>query len=176
MLVPSLYQFFRRHIQQGFRERGLAEPATVDYVSDMLARFTDTAALYAIRDDRGVPLEHIAKLLVEARRTEGDDDSRPNPSRHAFILRHVGEYTLFMSGLFRERVQARGQLSYYMDHGRSAYSQTANFEVNPRRAQVFRNLYSNFERVSGALDYIRRVKFPMNAAASDTPLAPLWRL
>lgn len=174
MLVPSLYQFFRRHIQQGFGERGLAEPATVDYVSDVLTRFAQTSALYALRDATGAPLEHIAKILAEAE--PAAEDARPNRARRASVMRYLGEYTLFMSGLFRERVQARGQLSYYMDHGRSAYWQSADFEMNPRRAQLFRSLYTEFERVSGALDYVRREKFPMTPALTDTPLAALWRI
>lgn len=176
MLVPSLYQFFRRQVQHGFGERGLAEPATVDYVSDILARFAETSALYPIQDADGASLEYIAQFLAEYQRAQGGDQAPENRPRQAAIVRHLGEYTLFMSGLFRERLQARGQLGYYMDHGRSAFWQSADFERNPGRAQLFRRLYFNFERISGALDYVRRVQFPLKTVPSkDAPLLAMWR-
>lgn len=189
MLAPSLYQFFRRHVHQAFGEEGLNEPATIDYVSDVLARFAHTPALYAIRDANDVPIEHIAQMLVEWQRA-GED--RRDLSRQALIVRHVGEYSLFMSGLFRERLRARGQLNYYLDHGRSAYWQTADIEPNPRRSSVFRKLYYTLDRVCDSLDKLRRERLPLSdigvatTAASDDgdsrnqlanrPLAALWRM
>lgn len=177
MLSPTLYQFFRRHLQHAFGERGLAEPATVDYVSEVLTRFAYTPELYAVKDTDGIPLEHIAQFMLELRRAQGDDDRAADSPRQALITRHVGEYSLFMSGLFRERLAARGQLNYYLDHGRSAYWQTADFEPNPRLSQVFRRLYFNLEKISGALDHMRRVQFPLDAAThAAAPAQALWRM
>lgn len=176
MLAPSLYQFFRRHIHHAFSERGLDEPGSVDYIADVLTRFAHTPALYAVRDQAGVPLERIAHMLIEWRRAQGAEGPRGR-SRQALIMRHVGEYTLFMSGLFRERLQARGELNYYLDNGRTAYWQSADFEINPRRAQVFRRLYFNLDKVAGALDHVRRDRFPLSGTALDRPgpLGALWR-
>ena len=177
MLSPTLYQFFRRHLQHAFGERGLAEPATVDYVSEVLTRFAHTPELYAVKDTDGTPLEHIAQFMLELRRAQGDDDRAADSARQALITRHVGEYSLFMSGLFRERLAARGQLNYYLDHGRSAYWHTADFEPNPRLSQVFRRLYFNLEKISGALDHMRRVQFPLDAASkAAAPGQALWRM
>lgn len=175
MLTPTLYQFFRRQVQQAFGERGFTEPATIDYVSDLLTRFAQTPALFAIHNADDLPLEHIAHMLMEWRRAQGDEEAPPDSSRQALIVRHIAEYTLFMSGLFRERVEARGQLNYYLDHGRSAYWQTADFETNPKRSQVFRRLYFNLEKVANTLDYIRRVQFPLTNA-NATPALALWRM
>jgi len=179
MLVPTLYQFFRRHIQQGFKEHGLAaEPATVEYVSDILTRFARTPNLYAVHDADGAPLEHLGQFLIEYRRAQGLEEAPADRSRQVLLTRHLGEYALFMSGLFRERLQARGQLGYYLDHGRSAFGQSADFEANPKRAQVFRRLYLNFEPISGTLNYIRRAQFPMKSPvlALESPLVALWRM
>ncbi|HLQ24428.1 MAG TPA: hypothetical protein VK138_00960 [Acidiferrobacterales bacterium] len=179
MLVPTLYQFFRRHIQQGFKEHGLAaEPATVEYVSDILTRFARTPNLYAVHDADGAPLEHLGQFLIEYRRAQGLEEAPADRSRQVLLTRHLGEYALFMSGLFREHLQARGQLGYYLDHGRSAFGQSADFEANPKRAQVFRRLYLNFEPISGTLNYIRRAQFPMKSPvlALESPLVALWRM
>ncbi len=175
MLVPTLYQFFRRQVQQGFGERGIAEPATVDYVSDVLTRMAHTAALYPLRDAEGTPLERIAQFLLEWQRAEGLDGERADRSRQALITRHLAEYTLFMSGLFRERLQARGEVAYYIEHGRSAFWQTADYESNYKRKQVFRRLGVDFARVADTLDNMRRVQLPMTSSTATGGMAALWR-
>ena len=178
MLAPGLYPFFRRQLQHGFGERGLAEPATVDYVSDVLTRFAHTRALYLIQDADGAPIETVAGLLTEWHRTQGWDDTAPDRSREALVIRHLGEFTLFMSGLFRDRLRARGQLAYYIAQGRSAFWRCAAAEHNPRTAQVFRRLYGNFDQVADALDHIRHHRLPLSLQENGTvsPLGAVWRI
>lgn len=174
--MPGLYQFFHRHVERGFSEHGLGDPAVVDYVSDLLARFARTSALYAVKDAEGAPLERVAQVMMEIQRAQGlADDARPDRPREALLATHLGEYTLFMSGLFRERLKARGELNYYVEHGRSAYRHSAGLERNAQRARLFNRLYVTFDRISGTLDHIRREQFPMQAGPRDTPLTALWR-
>jgi hypothetical protein len=177
MLVPGLYSFFRRHMQSTLREQGLDEPATVDYVSDILTRFAHTRALYLIQDAQGSPVETIAGLLAEWHRAQGWDDARPDKPREALVARHLGEFSLFMSGLFRDRLRSRGQLAYYISQGRGAFWRCAAYEHNPRKAQVFQGLYGNFDRVSGALDHFRRQRVLLNPPEGGnlSPLTALWR-
>ncbi|HET9122913.1 MAG TPA: hypothetical protein VFN52_05360 [Acidiferrobacteraceae bacterium] len=173
MSTPTLYQFFRRKVEQGFGESGIREAGTVDYVSDLLTRFAHTSALYA-PDSRGRPLESVVQHLTE--HAEGEAERRDR-SRQVFIMRHLGEYTLFMSGLFRARLQARAQLGYYVDHGRSAYWTVADFEHNQSRARVFRRLYFDFERISDALDRLWHEHLPLTPTGRPgEPLAIVWRL
>lgn len=172
MLVPGLYQFFRRQLQHGFIEQGLTEPATVDYVSDVLTRFSHTRAFYLIQNADGAPIETIAGLLVEWQRSQGGEDTTPNRSREALVVRHLGEFTLFMSGLFRDRLRSRGQLAYYISQGRSAFWRCASSEHNPHQARIFRGLYGNFDRVAAALDHIRQHRLPL-ASSDGQPLSPL---
>jgi len=175
MLTPGLYQFFHRQIQYGFGMHGVGEPATVDYVSELLTRFAHTRALHIIQNAAGEPISNIAGLLIEWRRAQGWEDAPINRPREALIVRHIGEYSLFMSGLFRERLTARGELSYYLEQGRGAFWRCASFESDPSRARLFRYLYGAFDRVSGALDHVRRVQLPLPATASQTsPLTALW--
>ncbi|MDA8419857.1 MAG: hypothetical protein M0039_01180 [Pseudomonadota bacterium] len=176
MLVPGLYQFFHRQVQDGFGTQGVGEPAAVDYVSDLLTRFTQIRTFHAIRNASGEPVTSIAGLLAERRRTQGWDNARVDRPREALIVRHIGEYSLFMSGLFRDRLTARGQLGYYLDQGRSAFWHCASFESDPARIRLFRYLYGTFDRVSAALDHMRRIQLPLTPAnAPVSPLAALWR-
>lgn len=176
MLVPTLYQFFRRHVQRGFGEHGITEAATVDYVSEMLARFAHTSAWYPFRDRDDEPLERVAQFLLELQRTGEWGDERPDRAREIAVTRHLAEYALFMSGLFRDRLQARGQLAYYADHGRSAFRRSADYERNGNRAQVFRRLYLDFDRAAQSLDHMCRARFPLHATPETGPLVALWRM
>ena len=88
-------------------------------------------SLYALQDATRAPARihrgHARNLATKRRRA--------SPSHGRTILRHLGEYTLFMSGIFRERLMARGELGYYLAHGSSAYWRCADGELNPRQRQ-----------------------------------------
>jgi hypothetical protein len=170
MRLPSLYQFFRHQVSHGFHRHGIAEPATVDYVSDILARFAQVRHLYALEDSAGQPLEYIADMLEAWQQAHGKAAGRGR-----FILRHLGEYTLFMSGIFRERLMARGELGYYLAHGSSAYWRCADSEANPRQRQVYWNLHQDFGRISNTLDAMRRGQFPLTPSI-DNMLTAFWRV
>jgi hypothetical protein len=173
MRTPTLYQFFRHQLGHGFAAHGLREPATVDYVSEVLTRFAETRSLYAVADAHGRPLEHVVDLLLAA----CGDDAQPDRARARSILRHLGEYTLFMSGLFRERLRARGELHYYLAQGASAYGQCAHVEPLPGRRQLFRRLHDNFGGIADTLDDMRRTRFPLPLpATAENMAAALWRV
>lgn len=174
MRTPTLYQFFRHQLGRGFAAHGLNEPATIDYVSEVLARFAHTHGLYAVTDTHGRPLEHVVDFLLAAR---GDETRRLDRTRRRSILRHLGEYTLFMSGLFRERLRARGELNYYLAQGASAYWQCADIEPQPGPRQLFRRLHSDFARISDTLDDMRSTRFPLpRPPTAANMLAAVWRV
>ncbi len=175
MRVPTLYQFFRHQLQRGFHAHGFREPATVDYVSDILTRFAQTRALYALRNAEGRPLEHIVDMLAEHNEAQCVRRGHGGRARERRAIRHIGEYTLFMSGLFRERIRARGQLGYYLAHGRTAFWRCADYELNPKQQHLYRRLYYDFGPISDVLDHIRQTQFPLGDTASGNPLAAFWR-
>jgi hypothetical protein len=174
MHVPGLYPFFHRHVQQGFGERGLAQPALVDYVSELLTRFSRVNVLFPFRSADGRPVETIAGLLIELQTERANDLPKPGHARESLMLRHIADYTLFMSGLFRERLKYRGQITYYRDHGRSAFARCARLEPNPQRAAVLQRVSHDFEPISDALDRLWHRRLPM-PVHETSPLAALWR-
>jgi hypothetical protein len=175
---PTLYQFFHHQLDRGFAAHGLRAPAEVDYVSDMLTRFTETRALYALRDEDDRPLEHIVDMLAAGRAAQDEGRDR---ARGRTVARHLAEYALFMTGLFRARLKARGQLAYYESQGRTAYWQCADYERHPHNRQLYRRLGHDFGPISDVLDHLRRVQWPLpgpNAgpqpvASESTPARPL---
>jgi len=174
MQIPGLYSFFRRHIQNGFDEQGLAQPVLVDYVSELLTRFARVNALYPLHTAEGRTLETIAGLLMEWQATLGNDAVKPGRVRETLVLRHIADYALFMSGVFRERLKNRGQITYYREHGRSAFARCARLEPNPLHAAVLNRMGRDFEPISNALDRLWHRRLPM-PACEISPLAALWR-
>jgi len=69
MHVPGLYPFFRRHVQQGFGEQGLAQPALVDYVSELLTRFARVNVVFPFHNADGSRSKLSPGCLWNGRRT-----------------------------------------------------------------------------------------------------------
>lgn len=174
MQIPGLYQFFHRHIQSGFGEQGLNQPALVDYVSELLTRFARVNMLYPWQSADGRPLENITSMLLSLQPEEHGTIAKSGRTREGLVLHHIADYALFMSGVFRERLQYRGQISYYREHGRSAFARCARLETSPQRAAVLRGMGHDFEPISDALDRLwhRQLLMP---APEISPLAALWR-
>jgi hypothetical protein len=174
-MQPSLYQFFRHQLHNAFGQLGLSEPVLVDYVSELLARFAHTRTLYAVRDREGRPLERLAELFAQC---AGCDGQTPDWRRRCVVLRHIGEYALFMSGLFRERLLARGQFGYYCASGGEAFGRCAYYEVNPARQALFRRLHQRFTHIADGLHRFARHEplAPPPAISAHTLMAALWRV
>ncbi len=175
MQTPGLYSFFRRHIQNGFNEQGLAQPALVEYVSDLLTRFVRVNVLFPFHTSEGRTLETIAGLLIAMQAEERNDTPTPGRVRESLILHHIADYALFMSGVFRDRLKYRGQITYYREHGQNAFARCARLEPNLRRAAVLRHVSRDFEPISNALDLIWHRRLPVAPNANLSPLAALWR-
>ena len=178
MRLPSLQQFFRHQLQQAFHARGLAaDNQTIEYFSEVLAQFAYTRMFHALRDADDRPLEHIVDMLAAWQQAQEGRRGTRGIAREGAIMRYIGDYTLFMSGLFRERIKARGQLDYYVAHGRTAFWRSADYEPNPVRRNTYRRLYEDFSPISDLLDYLRRVQFPLqDRVASTNLLAAYWRV
>lgn len=174
MRVPSLHQFFRHQLQPGFRAGGIDEPATIDYVSDVLARFAETRVLYAVAGADGKPLQYIVDFLAERQRAEGGDGGRADYARARTLTRHLGEFALFMSGMFRERLVRRGELPYYLAQGAGAYWNCADVELHPTRRRVYRQMHGHFRDIADALDGLRRTRLPLAPASTPDPVAAFW--
>lgn len=174
MMAPGLYPFFRRHLQQGFGDCGLSQPALVDYVSDLLARFARTRAVFAFRHADGRAIETLAGLLLESMQDPDQPSTTGRRPREQLVLRHLADYSLFMSGLFRERLRARGQLAYYREQGQSAFASCARLEVRQEYACTLRNVGRNFQPITDALDRLWHQRLPA-VPTGTSPLAALWR-
>lgn len=162
MTSPTLAQFFRHQLVRVLAEGRPEDAPALDYISDLLARFARPQALHPFTAE-GRPLEHLVDLWSAYRAALADP--RQGRARARLVLCHVGEYALFMSGLFRERLRRRGELDYYLDQGASAYSHCAGIEPLPPRRRLFQHLHRDFREVSSSLNHLRQRHWPL----TDSP-------
>jgi len=75
------------------------------------------------------------------------------------VRRHIGDYTMFMTGVFRERVERLASHAFYVAQGKRAYHFVSEHARATQRAAPYRRLAEHFESFASALDYTRRVHF-----------------
>ena len=157
--TPGLARFFERVVRQALGDLRLGGPAEGAYLAALLTRFARTDELHLIRDAAGRPLDSVAGLLIEAERAWDFRAPDFDPFRERRIRQHVGDYALFMTGVFREHVERRAGASYSVRQGQRAYQAVADFERSALRpeAPLFSALAAGFEENAEALAYLKRV-------------------
>ena len=171
----ELQRFFDGALRASFRDLALHDDPAAAYLADLLTRFARTENLFPTGTT--MPrLESVVDLLLEAQAAWDDAGAHFEPEREISVRRHIGDYTLFMTGIFRERVQRLASTDYYVSQGRRAYrfvSEHGRATTRPRErdaAPVYARLAERFEHYAWALDYARRVHF------YDAPAHPFFRL
>ena len=153
-----LHDVFLRMTRRSFDELGLGDQAVVGYVAAVLTEFARTDRLYAARNERGRTLDDVREIRGVAERTGSDQQSM---LRARAMQKYVGDYALFMTGLFRTHVESRGALDIYMAEGQRSYRAVSELDLTMLKTGFlfFAELAKNFEHYSGALDYMRRAYF-----------------
>lgn len=131
------------------------------YVAGLLVDFCHADNMYRIRDTKGKRLEDVGEMLIA---------SHPLLEGRSFIYerevrKHIGDYTLFLMGLFPEyisRIHRKriGVDSFidYMKAGKESYSIVAAFNQFEFRneAPLFRRLADRFELCVFGLNLVKQ--------------------
>jgi hypothetical protein len=178
-VAPSLTRFFDRLVRRSLEDlrMGPGEPVA-DYLAALLARFARTDQLYALRGRVGERLETVVGMLHEAQRCWEFDQPHFDPFRERDVRRHIGDYTLFMTGVFREHVERRASTGFYVREGKRAYQVVADFQRSALQpdARLFAVLAERFEGYATALAYLKRVYLrPPDSPAEREPVLRLLR-
>ena len=156
-----LPRFFDRVTRQSFRDLALDDPPAARYLADLLTRFARAEALHALRELPTRRLDTVADSLLAIPQVWDLHSPSFNPAAERALRRHIGDYTLFMTGVFREHVERLAVTGYYEHEGRRAYRFVSEI-VRARDkadAPLFRRLSEHFEQYAGALSYARKVYF-----------------
>src|SRR5688500_15831129 len=153
-----------QHLVRGNFRRGaqLDDDDVADYVSGMLTEFTHVENLYRIRNARGQQLGDVSAMLIESNVLL----DAPSFDRERAVRKHVGDFTLFFTGLFPEAVGSLPKLRPlsvdafvdYVAAGKESYRVVSAFNLFEYReeAPLFGRLASHFEQCVHGLNLVKR--------------------
>ncbi len=137
------------------------DPEVAAYVTDLLVDFVHVDHLYKIRDSRGKRLEEVGEMLIASNPLL----DAPSFEREREVRKHIGDYTLFLTGMFPEFVAAlsrrRGSrldsLIDYVKAGKESYRIVGAFDQFEYRdvAPLFRRLAEQFEYCVHGLNLVK---------------------
>lgn len=150
-ISPQLYFYILiRHV---LKETGLNDRQVSDYVASLLEMFSRTARMKSPADGRATPIQYVSDMLVALRHAS---------AMQSFLIRaHVGNYALFITGIFHETVQSRAErgapaVSFFEEVGSASYKVAARHEVarNCALTEIYERLADSFRDVRLALNRV----------------------
>jgi len=158
-----LRKLFRNALAFGLKHNPIDKIEVADYIEEqILCEFIHTDSLYRIRDTDGRGLEDMADLLAEGNVLLNAQSFQ----REFQVHKHIGDYTLFMLGMFpmvlarrRGREFILGHLvvpgaslsEHYMLQGQRSYRIASELT----HGDVFEELSSNFSLYKNILELVR---------------------
>jgi hypothetical protein len=154
----KLKEFFLALTRQSFGQLGIGDQQVTEYVASVLTDFSRSDRWLVIRNAEGRCLSSVVEMCL-AQLGPATNQRRILDERT--LRKYVGDYTLFMSGLFRRFVERGGYLDYYLEEGKRSYLKVSVLDLSLYRPGflIFEELGKGFEYYSGALDYMRKCFF-----------------
>jgi hypothetical protein len=150
-------------------ELGIGDPKLIGYVVDLLSGFVASQRVWRLRDQRGERLTDVAAMVAEA-------ESSLDDNRRRECHRHVGDYTLFWTGVYPEaiaRLKARGSSDHLIDYqqqGKRSYYLASTFAS--AEAPILRRLSEQFELCAFGLSRVRHEWEKLEAEAPHQKQIP----
>jgi hypothetical protein len=136
-------------------ELGIGDPSLVGYVAELLASFVPSQGVWQLRDTQGKRLFQVTAMVAEA-------EAAADAARRRECHRHVGDYTLFWTGVYPEALSklqggdSADALINYQRQGKRSYHLASVLSAGNDRETVFRRLSEQFELCAVGLSRVRR--------------------
>jgi hypothetical protein len=160
-ISPQLYFYVLiRHV---LKSTGLNDRRVSDYLASLLETFSQTARMRSPADGNANPMQYVSDMLIALRNAS---------PQQAFLIRaHVGNYSLFITGIFHETVERRSQrgapdVGFYEEVGRANYKAVATHRVaqSCELGRVFESLADGFREARLALNRLSDSLLHLDAA------------
>ncbi|MCK5504107.1 MAG: hypothetical protein KAJ10_03035 [Thermodesulfovibrionia bacterium] len=158
-----LRELFRNALEYGFELNPTDKVGMADYIEEhILCEFVQIDNFHKIKDASGKSLEDIGDMLAEGNVLLNAQSF----DREFQVHKHIGDYTLFMLGMFPSALDRRkgkefvmssivvpgASLSdHYMLQGQRSYRIAAEFT----HKELFLELSMNFEQYQAVLEFVR---------------------
>ena len=153
-LRVSSHFYFYILVRHVFQRSGITDRAVADYVAEVLAEFARAECARCVLPGQPQALDYFFELLAALQ--TADETTR-------FHLRaHIGNYSLFLSGVFPDRIRVRAErrgfpdLSYYEALGKTHFRVAGEHRLAQRYelSGIFGALSERFETTRRALNDI----------------------
>ena len=148
-ISPQFYFYIL--IRRVLKETGITDRKTSDYIASLLETFSRTARMKSPMDETAGPIQYLSDMLLAL--------NKATPAQEFLLRAHVGNYSLFITGIFRESVERRSKrgapdFSFYEEMGRMNYSVVAHHAVarSCDLADIFQALAGQFHEIRLALN------------------------
>jgi hypothetical protein len=174
-LQVSSHFYFYILVRNVFRRSGIEDRAVADYVAEVLAEFARAEQARCVVPGQSNPLDYFFEMLTALQKAD---------ERTSFYIRaHIGNYSLFLSGVFPDRIRFRAEargfpdVKYYDALGRAQFRAASDHKLAQRYelAPIFNTLADRFETTRAALNDIADRLFSMEADYSLETLLKLHR-
>ena len=159
-LRVSARLYFYVLVRQVLRRSGITERTVTDYVAEVLAEFSESERSRLRVPGQPEPLDYFFEMLAALQ--TADDHTRFH------IRAHIGNQSLFMSGIFPDRIRARAErkgfpdLGYYESLGQANFRAASDHRLARKHGlnDVFATLSERFHETRLALnDMTERLLF-----------------
>ncbi|MCA9195171.1 MAG: hypothetical protein KDB03_25540 [Planctomycetales bacterium] len=153
----TLSRFFDGLTQYVFHTQlGVVDTTIVDYVGELLQRFSRCENLQRIRQLNGKPVTEVVTMVAEAEHRIGEAKRE--------VHRHIGDFTLFWSGLYPEALREmqspdrKDMFINYCAQGKRAYRIASGIATKSSQtsSELLVRMSENFEMCAYGLREIRR--------------------
>jgi len=164
-MIPEthpLRQFFAELVGRKYAEEiGIRDPQLIAYVAHLLTEFCDVEQLFKIQNAANRPIDDVGEMLLESDPVYGP---APSFDRERQVRKHIGDFTLFFTGMFPESVNhyrlRRQRMENFVDWmkaGKESYYIVSKFEhfEYAKVAPLFANLSRNFEQCVYGLNRVK---------------------
>ncbi len=164
-MIPEshpLQELFQDLVGRHYAEQiGIRDPQIVAYVSHLLAEFCEVDQLFKVHDATDRPLADVGEMLLESDPVYGP---APSFDRERQVRKHIGDYTLFLAGMFPESINhfrlRRQRLENFIEWvkaGKESYYIVSKFEhfEYAKVAPLFATLSRNFEECVYGLNMVK---------------------
>ena len=151
----STHFYFYVLVRQTFRRSGLKDRPLADYVASVLSEFSAIERTRCVVKGQSQPLDYFFEMLA-ALQTADDTTG-------FFIRAHIGNHSLFLSGVFPDRIRFRAErkgapgLSYYEGLGRANFRVAGDHRLARKYdlSSIFNTLSERFQETRLALNDLR---------------------
>ncbi|MFN7138839.1 MAG: hypothetical protein ACK4UN_05835 [Limisphaerales bacterium] len=151
-LPVSHHFYFYVLVRHVLRGAGIEDRAVADYVAEVLAEFSNAENVRCIIPGKPHPLDYFFEMLAALQTAD--------PHTSFYIRTHIGNQSLFFSGVFPEHIRYRAErrgfpdLSYYAELGRANFRVARDHHLARKYdlAEVFDVLSQHFDPARRALN------------------------